>query len=74
MSAYSFVSHRMFVAALGNDAAASPRPEDQNGAGPVRAAVKQTAESILRPRGSGAPIAGMLLANALLHGYQSTAS
>jgi len=74
MSAYSFVSHRMFVAALSNDTPTTPRPTGQRSAGPVRAAVKQTAETILRPRGAGAPVAGVLLANALLHGYQPAAS
>ena len=74
MSAYSFVSHRMFVAALGNNAGTPARPAEASGAGPVRAAVKQSAGSILRPRISGSSLPGVLLASAMLHGFQANAS
>jgi len=74
MSAYSFVSHRMFVAALSNNAGVPARSADAGGVGPVRAAVKQSAESMLRPRVAGSSLPGVLLANAMLHGFQAHAS
>ena len=73
MSAYSFVNHRMFVAALNNDAA-TPPPVERRDARPSRAADKENAGSAPRAGAVSSPTAGVLLANALLHGYQPTVS
>ena len=70
----SFINHRMFVAALNHDEAPAPAHLERNGASPARAANKQSVGSSSDSRVGGPKIAGVLLANALLHGYRPTAS
>jgi len=64
----------MFVAALSNNAETPARPTNTGGAGPVRTVVKQSAGTNLRPRLPGSALPGVLLANAMLHGFQAHAS
>jgi len=73
MSAYSFVNHRMFVAALNNDAG-TQRPVEPFDSNPTHAVDEGSRDSFQRPRSASAPMAGVLLANAMLNGYQPAAS
>ena len=73
MSAYSFVNHRMFVAALSNDAAAS-RPIEQYDPNSARTVHQADPASDFHPRPASPPMAGVLLANALMNGYQPAVS
>jgi hypothetical protein len=74
MNAYSLINHRMFVAALSHDEAPAATTDASAGVVPARTAAKENSHSILRPRPVGGPLAGVLLANAMLHGYQTAAS
>jgi len=73
MSAHSFITHRMFVAALSYEAPATSTEI----CGPARQssqADSSATRSSFEARTPRQPAAGVLLANAMLNGYQPTAS
>jgi len=73
MSAQSFITHRMFVAALSYETPAASAEVR----GPARQspqADSSATRSSFEARTPRQPVAGVLLANAMLNGYQPTAS
>lgn len=74
MSAYSFINHRMFVAALSHDGAAAVTSRDSVARDPVRVAMKETVPPSLAGQRAAVVTAGVLLGNALLHRYQPRGS
>jgi len=74
MSAHSFITHRMFVAALSHEPSSAGAEER----GPSQldrwSDPTNPAASNFHARNRQQPIAGVLLANAMLQGYQATAS
>jgi hypothetical protein len=74
MSAYSFLNHRMFVAALSPAPAGDSRREFNPPPGPARSAAVKTVTAMLRPPGAAEPLPGVLLATALAQGCQAAAS
>ena len=73
MSAYSYLHHRMFVAALGNDAT-SAYPESPGEGWSLGSASWPEVASHAATQAPERKLPGVLLANALLTGYRPAAS
>ena len=72
MSAHSFITHRLFVAALNHDEPAAANVDDHGPAIPYRSA--DPTSDIYRQHHGTSSGAGVLLANAMLNGYQRVSS